>query len=270
MTISKVNSFRRKLTYSLQRLIFRRFMIATSEQFGLKLKFKSEDVVGRHIYKYDIHELEVTKILLEQVSFSKGDIMLDVGANIGWYSLLFGKQGATVHAFEPDPLNNQLLNENIVINELENSVTSHLMAISDQKSTMSLYLYPNINRGRHSLNPNSGSKKIDVQTTSLDDFLEENHIDATRVKLVKIDIEGHELPALRGAKKLLEHVPFLLVEHGPEHIRKGGYNPHEIIEILTSYNYIPYTIRVDGVKQASVLELYNEEDELNIFWRKEQ
>jgi len=268
MNLVKINSFKRKFTYSLQRLLFRSFMIATSEQFGLKFKFKSEDVVGRHIYKYDIHELEDTKILLAEVKPTEGDIILDIGANIGWYSLIFAQQGATVHAFEPDPMNNALLVENIKINKLDNLVSSHLFAISDKKSTMSLYLYPNRNRGRHSLNPNLGCTIIDVQTVSLDEFLDESHIDIKKVKLLKMDIEGHELPALQGAKKLLQHVPYLLVEHGPEHIRIGGYNPKDLIDLLYHHDYIPYIVTQNGVRETTVIELHSDNDERNIFWCK--
>lgn len=245
-------------------------MIATSEQLGLKFKFKSQDVVGRHIYKYDIHELEITKALLSEITVKEGDIMLDVGANIGWYALVFAKQGVKVHAFEPDPLNFNLLNENIKINKLSDLVTSHPLAVSDKKSTMSLYLYPHRNRGRHSLNPNIGCKKIDVQTITLNEFLEENQIDVTRIKLIKIDIEGHELPALQGARKILEHVPNLLIEHGPEHIRKGGFIPNDIIDLLHHYHYKPYTVTKEGVREATIQDLYSDENEQNLFWRKSQ
>ena len=269
MSFVKVNSFSRKLTYSLQRLLFRNFMIATSEQFGLKFKFKSEDVVGRHIYKYDIHELEITKALLSEITIEEGDIVLDVGANLGWYALVFAKKGATVHAFEPDPLNNDLLKENISINKLSQSITSHLYAISDKQAIVPLYLYPHRNRGRHSLNPNIGCKKIDVQTTTLNTFLDESKIDVKRIKLLKIDIEGHELPALQGASKILEHVPNLLIEHGPEHIRKGGFEPNDIIDLLHHYHFKPYTVTKEGIREATIQELYGDDNEQNIFWRKQ-
>jgi len=243
-------------------------MIAYSEQLDLKLKFKSEDVVGRHIYKYDVHELTTTNAVLNEVKIKPGDIMLDIGANIGWYALLFAKLGAQVHAFEPDPLNYELLTANIKLNQFGNVITAHQVAVSDKKSVMPLYQYSNSNRGRHSLIPEDGCAKVDVDVVRLDDFLASESVDVDKIKFIKIDIEGYEYHALKGGENLLHRVPFLLLEHVPKHIRKGGYQPKDIVDLLHSYNYVPHIITNNGIQEISTESLSNEEGEYDVFFCK--
>ena len=258
----------RSFSYTLQRLLGRTFMTATSATFGLKFRFKAADVVGRFIYKYDIYEPETTHCLLSEIQFNSDDIVLDVGANIGWYSLIAAKYGANVHAFEPDPLNFKLLNENIDINHYSSKIQAHQLAVSDQESILPLYLYPDKNRGRHSLHAIDGCEKIDVKTIRLDDFITEQSLAIDKIRLIKMDIEGHEYPALKGASTLLEHVPYLLIEHAPDHIRRGDYDPKSIIKLLETYHYSPFLVSHQGCQPITIEALLNDETEQNILWKK--
>lgn len=258
----------RSVSYTLQRLLMRPFLTAKSKQFGLKFRFKAEDVVGRFIYKYDIYEPETTQCLLSEIQFNNDDIVLDAGANIGWYSLVLASKGVQVHAFEPDPLNYRLLNENINLNGQTDRIHPHMLAVTDKESTMSLYLYPDKNRGRHSLNAIDGCEKIDVKTIRLDNFTASKSLPFEKIKLIKMDIEGHEYPALKGAEALLQLVPYLLIEHAPDHIRRGGYNPEDVIKLLDRHNYIPFLITSSGSEKISITGLLQDETEQNIFWKK--
>jgi hypothetical protein len=74
----------RSASYFINRWILQRpFLLARSPDFDLKLKVKTEDVVGRHLYKYQIHEPELSAFLAEELTFEPGDIIIDIGANIG-------------------------------------------------------------------------------------------------------------------------------------------------------------------------------------------
>lgn len=74
----------RALKYLLFRYVLRKkFLIAKDDKFGSLLKFKTEDVVGRHIYKRGEYESHISNYLIDEMNFSKGDIALDIGANIG-------------------------------------------------------------------------------------------------------------------------------------------------------------------------------------------
>jgi len=258
----------RSFTYSLQRLLMRPFLTAHSKSHNLKLRFKTEDVVGRYIYKYDTYEPETTAVLLSEIHFDEGDIVLDIGANIGWYSLLLAREGARVHAFEPDPLNHRLLNENIGLNGLTDHIEAHMLALSDVNSTLPLYLYPDKNRGRHSLNAMEGCKKVEVDVVRVDDFVSGNGIPVERIKLLKMDIEGHELPALNGAEKTLARIPYLLIEHAPEHIRRGGFDPKDVIRLLDGLGFEPFAIGPQGLAATSVDALLEDDREQNLFWKK--
>jgi FkbM family methyltransferase len=260
----------RPLTYVLQRLIGRKFITAVSEEFDLKLRFKAADGVGRHIYKKDVYEETTTRCLLKEVQFAQGDVVLDVGANIGWYSLLAAKYGSQVYAFEPDPLNFKLLNENIAMNKLEEKVTPYQCALSDKEAVLPLYLYPDKNRGRHSLHAMEGCEKVDVRAVRLDDFLNEQGIEGKHIKFIKMDIEGHEYPALLGATKLLETVPYLLIEHAPDHMERGGYAAEQVLSLLKTYHYVPYQVTKDGSVEISFSQLSQDKTEQNILWKKER
>jgi FkbM family methyltransferase len=268
MHLIKKTSFSRNVSYFILRSLRVPFIVAKSKQLGLKFKFKSEDVIGRNIYKHDIFDTEVTNALCSEITFNKTDTMLDIGANIGWFSAVFAKQGIKVHALEPDPLNFELLSHNIEINQLEKNITPHLLAASNKKSVMPLYLYPNKNRGRHSLNAMPGHEKIDVKTIPLNDFVTEQNIDIKKIKLMKIDVEGHEFSVLQGARNLLQHIPYLLVEHAPEHIMRGDHTPLDIINLLTEYNYKSFTINKHGLEKIDIKTLSNCNTEQDIFWHK--
>ena len=110
----------RPANYLLQRWVLRRpFLDATIPEYGLRLRVHTNDVIGRHLYKYRRYEPEVTRLLLATVRLEPGDVVFDVGANIGWYSLVLDRQappGVDILAFEPDPDNHALLRENLARN----------------------------------------------------------------------------------------------------------------------------------------------------------
>ena len=76
---------------------------------------------GRAIYKKDTYEEEITQLIINQIAFKAGDIFLDVGGNIGWYSLIVSSnfEGINIFTFEPDPDNFNCLVDNIRVNKLE-------------------------------------------------------------------------------------------------------------------------------------------------------
>jgi FkbM family methyltransferase len=141
-------------------------------------------------------------------------VILDLGANIGVYTLLVKKhcEHCRVIAVEPEPLNSLLLEKNVKINNLRDVIIVR-KAISDEEGTAKLYLSQY--DVSHSIVEPVGKKYIVIETTTIDKLLEEFGIE--KVDLIKMDVEGAEYKALRGAIKSIQKGVKLSisVEHDP-------------------------------------------------------
>ncbi len=252
------SEFSQSLKYLLFRYVLNKpFLMARENKFGLLYKFKTEDVVGRHIFKRGEYESHISDYLSEKIKFNDGDIALDIGANIGWYSILLNKlmpSSGRIYAFEPDPLNFDLLSENIKLNNATNVIAVN-NALSNKKEVKKLYRYSSKNLGRHSLLDINEADYVEVETLVLDQFLQDENIDISRVRFVKIDIEGYEYFALSGAVKILEHVQCLIGEFVPDHMEKGGIKPELLINLMQGKGFSPNVIKGGEVCSISSDEL---------------
>ncbi len=155
-------------------------------------------VVGasRHAYWLGLYEKEKTKHFLGQVRPSQ--VVYDVGAHVGYYSLLAATRvGPTGHvwAFEPVPQNFAYLKQHMELNHFSN-VSLVQSAVADVSGTTQFRMDGSRSTGKLS---NAGG--FPVSMTSLDDLLARR--DAKPPHVIKIDVEGAELAALQGARKLL-------------------------------------------------------------------
>ena len=155
-------------------------------------------------------------------------IVYDVGANIGYISLLLadcvGPEGQ-VYSFEALPANQSRLDQNISANELSGRVVTVAAAVTDQQSTVRFLVHESTSMGK--VDGSAGrhteyQQTIEVPGLALDDFIYQAGHPAPQV--VKMDIEGGEVMAVRGMQRLLTEVrPVLLIElHGPEAARVVG------------------------------------------------
>jgi FkbM family methyltransferase len=147
----------------------------------------------------------------------KGAVVLDVGANIGLFTLfLIWKYGrgcfAAIHLFEPNPDTFARLRRNLAANNLEGICTAHLLALSDRTGT----IYMESPHGYSVLNMISDTGTVPVACKPLDDWRREQGLAA--VDLLKADVEGHEMSLLRGALGTLPLVRRLYVEVKGEHL----------------------------------------------------
>lgn len=173
-------------------------------------------------------DMESTTALRDFVKL--GSTVLDVGAHVGYYTLLLsrlvGPQGRVV-AFEPDPLNLDLLRKNLSARKAWN-VAALQTAVSDRTGAATLYRAAG--SGNHSLLPYTKAiEEISVGCTTIDDYAEENRIGP--VAFVKVDVEGAEPLVLRGMRRTLERSPSLamLIEYNPRALRSGGTEPHDYL-----------------------------------------
>jgi len=182
-------------------------------------------------------EYEPTETRLTRSILKKGDVFIDVGANIGWYSVhaakIVGSDGQVI-AFEPEPNNLDLLRRNVAANGLSNVVVDS-RGLSNEVGSFKLFLEKN-NLGMHSLiMEHDGQKYIDVQTIRFDDYW----AGKGPIKLVKIDTEGAEgliVDGMRDTLKTQKNLE-LIMEFAPHRLRKSGFDPDQLLSDLYAMGY---------------------------------
>lgn len=192
------------------------YIEARAAPFDLKLRGPSADCITRHIYRLGAHEPDISRYIIERIHLGPRDIAIDVGANIGWYTVLLSRlsePGAKIFAFEPDPATYRLLCGNLLANSAT-GVTALNLALGETSGTAVLHRYKASNNGRHTLSTGSdgGGGACQVNVETLDAFCASRALESTRVRFLKIDVEGFEYYVLRGATNLLQRCDCILLE----------------------------------------------------------
>ena len=205
----------------------------------LRIHIDSRSAVGREIYYRGSYEPDLCRLLEQHLR--PGMICIDAGANIGEFTLrasrLVGAAGQ-VHAFEASPTTFAELEANVRLNSLTN-VILHQKALTSRSGALDFYLSGGIASGSSSLRPahDFTGSVVTVQGVTLDDYLRDAGIN--QVDFIKLDIEGAELDALRGSRRLLSILPapMLVFEHHETVARKFGASRDSIDHLLGSLGY---------------------------------
>lgn len=179
-----------------------------------------------------------------------GMVVLDIGANVGFYSLFFAeKVGPTgsVYAFEPDPLSRRILEDRRRAADLSNLEIAPV-ALGDREGRVTLYCNPT-NRADNRLHASleaPGVEAVDVPLTTLDAFCAEKGI--ARIDAIKMDVQGFEVAALRGMRETMGKTPprWLFLEFEPELLRGAGASPEELWALIDEYSYEAFAVGDDG------------------------
>ena len=206
---------------------------------------------SKHLTKYKSYEAENSNWILD--NFYKKDklFFVDVGANFGWYSLIFsncaGPSGLVI-SIEPEPQNLRLLRKNILENNIEN-VSIIPVGVGSAQGFAELTLNDHWNPGMHSLrNDIKSHEKIEIEIKTLDSILS-NYSGV--IDLLKIDIEGFEVDALMGASETLARTKHVLVEYTPKFIRACGRDPEQLLAIFESHNFLPHLMENGHLKPCN-------------------
>jgi FkbM family methyltransferase len=174
-----------------------------------------------------------------------GDVVLDLGANIGLFTLLYARQvGPTghVHSFEPGVQSFALLKTNTIINGYAN-VTLYNKAVADTDG-IAKFLLCTTGDSDNRLMDNSGEKReeIDVELVRLDSLFGN-----ARVDFIKMDIQGAELLAMKGLRETCGHNPGvrLLIEFSPATLEQADASPREFLELCHSYGFASSILHED-------------------------
>ena len=193
------------------------------------------DVIERSLHvggEWDRHVLEALRVHLRP-----GDTFVDVGANIGYFTLfasrLVGTSGRVV-AIEPAQGNLARLCDHLAMNQSANVLVVSTAAGSSHGVPFLHLPTPN-NNGAANLRPAVGGAGHAVFQAPLDELFESCDV---RPQLIKLDIEGFELEALRGLKRTLErHAPVVVCELTNEFLHEIGQDARELLQFMESLGY---------------------------------
>jgi len=162
---------------------------------GFKMIVDLGEWIGQHIYMTGSFEPSTARLMNSLLR--EGDIAIDVGANIGFFTLLASRKvGASgkVHAFEPVPSTVCALRRNLDINAAQNVVV-HAIALSNRSGIVTVYEGPARNKGLSSMRPVDGAaRQLAVRSAAFDDL----DVETARLRLIKIDVEGAEQVVIEG------------------------------------------------------------------------
>jgi FkbM family methyltransferase len=178
--------------------------------------------------------------IIEHFTPKQGDIVVDIGAHMGRYTIISSKRVGTngkVVAIEAHPGNFEMLNRNIKLNQLTNVIPLNY-AVYSKETKIKLYL-PEEDSGFTIYNTimsnraGTEDKFVEVNANTLDCLLQINQIREEEVNWIKIDVEGAEFEVLKGATNVLTNskdIALLIEIHGPD-----NYRP--ILNFLSLYNF---------------------------------
>src|SRR4030095_15936754 len=183
--------------------------------------------------------------LLRNILFP-GAVVVDAGANIGIYSQFLSRcVGSTgvVHSFEPAPDNFKRLS--VATRNLSN-VRLAQAAVGERSGECELYVSDKLNVDHRAYKTDGDSRRtVPTEMIALDDYFEPGQ----RVDLIKMDIQGYELHALRGAKRVLQENAGinLLLEFWPAGLKQAGVRWEELVETLQRLNMSLTLVETHGL-----------------------
>lgn len=219
-----------------------RTMMATKVN-GIAISCNLEDSIGHRLYYRGKFEPGFSRLLLAELS--AGDVFLDVGANCGYFSLsaarIVGPSGV-VHAFEPAEGPASRLLRDADRNRLQNlKIHSCALGAIEGRAVLAIGSDSTSPEGTRHLAPTGAGTSVRV--VALDAFLP--HL---RPSVIKIDVEGSELAALRGMSRiLLQSRPRLVtVEAVASHLSRFGTTPEDVEEFMREHGYSGQVYEEDG------------------------
>ena len=199
--------------------------------FGVKIKGDAKEILQQYVYYFGAWEPLITHWISR--CLKHGDTFVDVGANIGYYSLLASKlvgEGGAVVAIEASPKTFEKLQANLALNGVSN-VRPVNLAAADSERTVKLFRGHDHHIGLATILDDSGfDLECEVETAPLSKILRLNEIE--RARIIKIDVEGAEFlvvsgmePILKGDRPDLE----IIIEVDPKRLMKQGTTTEELL-----------------------------------------
>lgn len=219
-------------------LVWRDVELPCTTGYGAHMLTRPCQMVEGRIFFFGVWEPNVTALFESFVR--RGDVVVDVGANVGYYTLLSSRlvgPAGRVYAVEPSATTRQRLQRHLALNSVAN-VTVLPVAAWDRDGAAELH-FNECEAGSSSLRDLScGTTSEQVELRCLDDLVRES--DVPRISLIKLDIEGAELHALRGLSRLLDANRRLAIiaEVNPEMLEGLGSSADALSAFLREKGFI--------------------------------
>ena len=203
---------------------------------NVRLKLQPSDIGRRQIACLGYVERDLSKTLAGLSS--KGGLLVDVGANYGYFTCLWA--GASprnrVVSFEASPRNQAGLQDNIALNELKSQVTVVPKAAGAEQGMMQFSLGPSDQTGWGGLATHAGDNSVSVEVTSLDRYFEDS---TESIAALKVDVEGADTWVLEGAAGLLRQgrIGHVFFEQNPARMAALGISTTRAVELLRECGY---------------------------------
>lgn len=204
---------------------------------SIRLTINLEDWIQQQIYFLGDYEKNEIDYLYSNLK--KGNVFIDIGGNIGLFSLnaskIVGNEGKVI-AFEAFTPNYNQFKNHISSNHFQNITLEHL-AIADEKSFIEILYndtYNNVGMASSFLQEYTAKER--VESISLDEYVKQKNI--SKIDLIKIDIEGGEYAALKGMNEILTHYqPNILIEINNIALKSSNRSEEELVSLLTEKGY---------------------------------
>lgn len=211
--------------YRIKKLIF-----APKNQMKL---FGAKDIISDNIAYLGYYEWELSSIIQELSKEAK--VMVDAGANMGYFSILFlaNATNGIIYSFEPNPPIFKLLEENIQMNKFSNNAFIYNQALAAQAGKLNFSFGSQSEQsGWGHIDPNSNSNVI---ATTIDESVPEDTI----IDILKIDVEGYEFEVLKGAKQAIQdkRVKNIFFELNEGMLHANGLSGDTLLGFLNEVGY---------------------------------
>lgn len=230
-----------KLHRSWYKLINR--LVIQADYMNCRVLVRAQEDVGIQILAGNYEKNDLLYLLSKT---RDKDVFLDIGANVGLFSILMARNNSTikVHAFEPVPLNACLFEASLHLNDIE-SVKLNRCCVGDSVGEVEFSLATD---SAYSSLHNTGRlpelKRIKTKITTLDDYIECN--DMERIDIIKIDVEGAEMLVLEGARNLLSNQNIrprlVMMELFDENFAIFNTSIAKVVKVMKDFEYSAFVV----------------------------
>lgn len=228
-------------------------VIMETKNDGIKMLCDKDDkrIIPIEILNFDVYEIDETNMLKELVT--ENSVVFDIGANIGYYSLILSKwqENCKIYSFEPIPKTYNYLLENIKLNKCNNIYTNNI-ALSN-KEGYEIFYYNKMLSGNSSmkvLNSKVKLEEFNCKLSRLDTYVEENEIE--KIDVIKCDTEGSELLVFEGGiESIKKFKPVVYTEILRKWSKEFDYNCNDIIKLFTEIGYSCFVVDKDKITRIT-------------------